>query len=504
MSKKTKVVDSKNKSKKPCFSFFKSVINSICKFARAVGLGCYKLYKNPKAQISFCIVLFFRFLVSSFLYIKKYSLIFPVLNTIILLLNLVLFRQKYRIYALFLYMPFIIFFNYKPLGIGSFYSYVIIIYCAIVILETLFSNKTIRKENLIRLMAIGILSVYSILLSLVFSGLNGLIKSISIFAYMLSIALFVIDSRSFKNKSFLILIILIGTVVANLLACLIIYVLKGEYVDSFLKNFLAPVYYKKYHDNNDSFRYPGLSSDPNYLGMNILLLTIIAVINFKQFRFKVAIIILLIISQIFPILGASRNYFVCLVGFAILFAFVVVKKKNGWLISLGIFSVMVLILFIFGNSLLSKVILRIISVDGRESLLDTLLSGRATLQMGYLSDYLLHPTSFIIGRGFVGSLLEGDSAHSIYVMSFRYFGLLGTLIYYFYISTFVNFRVCKTHKILITPIILLLIYGFTIDYISYSEMTLFLIFIYSQSFEGLSSNYNILKRESNENYTISI
>ena len=402
-------------------------------------------------------------------------------------------------------MPFIIFFNYKPLGIGSFYSYIILIYCGVVVLERLFSNKQIEKHNITRIVIIVVLAAYSIILSTIYSGLNGFIKTFSIFSYLLAISLFVIDNRSEKNHSFLILLMLIGMIAANLFACLIIYALKGEFVINFLKNFFAPVYYEKYITGNESFRYPGLSGDPNYLGMNVLVFTSIVLLNFKKLRFKVVIGILIVLLQTFPILGASRNYFICLIALVVFVTFILTTKaKKGWLISIGIYGSMLIVFIIFGSTLLSQVILRIISVDGRESLIDSLLSNRASLQMRYLSDYLLHPLSFIIGKGFVGSLLDGDSAHSIYVMSFRYFGIIGTVLYFYYISTFIDLKTCKKQKMFVIPIILLLIYGITIDYISYSEMTLFLVFIYYHSF-GLTKNDSTgVARLEHENYSISI
>ena len=456
-------------------------------------------------HIIFIVAMFVGFLVSSLLYIKSYKIIFPIINALILLSHFFVFKGKYRIYALFLYMPFIIFFNYKPLGVGSFYSYIIIFYCVIVLIEKLFSIKNIEKKDFIRLFIIASLAIYSIVLSLFFSGANGLIKSVSIFSYLVSIALIAIDNHSLKNQTVLIVITLVGMVMSNLLACIVIYFLKGDFVYNFLNNFLAPVYYRQYINGNSSFRYPGLTGDPNYLGMNVIFVTSIVLINFKRLKYKVLICILTAILQVFPFLGASRNYLMCLILMIVVATFVMsIKIKKGWIISIGIYGTLLLVFLFFGNSLLSQVLLRIISVDSRESLINSLLSGRATLQARYLSDYLLHPDSFIFGRGFGGSLLNGDSAHSIFVMSFRYFGIFGTILYYLYISSFIDKRVCKENTLFIVPIALLLIYGITIDYISYSEMTLFLLFIYYQSFFGVPKKIKIVSRLNYEGNSISI
>ena len=216
--------------------------------------------------------------------------------------------------------------------------------------------------------------------------------------------------------------------------------------------------------------------------LTILLLTK----NIQTFIFLIQEQISHTMLQIFPFLGASRNYFVCLILMIVIATFMMaIKMKKGWIASIAIYTTLLIVFLFLGDSLLSKVLLRIISVDERESLINSLLSGRASLQERYLSDYLLHPDSFIFGRGFGNSLLSGDSAHSVFVMSFRYFGIIGTVLYYYYISSFVDFEVCKDNKLLVVPILLLLIYGITIDYISYSEMTLFLLFIYSQSFFGI-------------------
>ena len=55
-------------------------------------------------------------------------------------------------------MPFIIFFNYKPLGIGSFYSYSVIAYCILIVIEFLLKkDKSIEDAaNIKRLLLIAI------------------------------------------------------------------------------------------------------------------------------------------------------------------------------------------------------------------------------------------------------------------------------------------------------------------------------------------------------------
>ena len=459
------------------------------------------LEKN-KYKILLIIFLFMLSIVSFFLYIKTYFVLFPIINAVILLSYLFIYRGKYRIYALYLYLPFITFFNYKPLKIGSFFSYIIIIYCLVIIIETLFSREKIENLDKKRILTGLTLAFISLFLSLIFSGINGFVKSISIFAYIMSISFLAIDKKASKNLSILILISAISLLAANILACFVIYVLKGEMASSFIKNFLADTYYRQYLANNGSFRYPGLSSDPNYLGMYVLVLSAVFLINYKKINYRGYIAAIIAILQIFPIIGASRNYLICLLGLISFLCLYYMKTNNfGWAISIVIMTTILLLFLVFSNTSLSSVLLRIVNIDQRNGILNSLSSGRTDLQSFYLSDYISHPFSFIIGKGFGKSLLNGDSAHSIYVMSFRYFGIFGTILYYSYILSFVDFEISKKNKVLFVPLIIIAVYGLTLDYISYSEMLLFIIFIYSLSFTKKLDN---LPTEENLYYEISI
>ena len=277
------------------------------------------------------------FLFSCVAYSIKNSLVFPIINSILLLASFFLFKGKYRLYSLFFSMPFIVFFNYKNLKIGSFYSYLIVVYCLLIFIEFFIQKrKTINKGELKRMIIIGFIAFYSLILTLFFSGISGAIKVVSIFAYMIGVSLFFFDKKANKNLSVLILLIALGMLIANILACFLLFIVKGNIAIQFLERFANKSYVLHYQANNASFRYPGLVNDPNYLGFYTLILTAIVVINFKKLKFKVLIAIVTLLLQIFPIIGESKNYFLVVVIMASLGALWFLKMKRGPLISTSI------------------------------------------------------------------------------------------------------------------------------------------------------------------------
>ena len=400
-------------------------------------------------------------------YAFKASVVFPIINSLLLIASFFLFKGKYRLYSFFLSMPFIVFFNYKPWGIGSFYSYAVIIYCILIVIE-FFLNKNKKVENtkdFRRVVIVLMLALYSIILTLINGGISGVIKTISIFSYIGCVSLFFFDYKSKKDLSVLILLIGVSLLIANVLACFILFFIKGDIAVQFLERFASKSYALHYKANNASFRYPGLANDPNYLGLYTLLITSVVAISFKKLRFKVPILIITLLIQIFPLIGESKNYFLVVILIGLIIAFSMLWRKNGVFISVGILSVGLIIL-ILGNSILLPTILRLINIDSRDGFLNALTTGRTSIQLMYFNEYLSHPTSLLFGRGF-NTLLNDASAHSVYVMSFWYFGIFGTILYYYWVFSYMPFSKFKKNKILLMPLLIMVVYALSLDYISY-------------------------------------
>ena len=463
-----------------------------------------KIYNNQIVQLSIMSAIAAAFLCTCFLYAFKNSIAFPIINTCLLLSTFFIFNGRYRMYSLFFAIPFVIFFNYKPLGIGSFFSYSIIFYSIIVIVELFFRKERDlgQKIDRNRLIAVLFLTFYSIIFTTFNSGFYGVFKTISIFAYIACVSLFFFDRKGKKNLTALILTIGISLLIANCLAYLILFILKGNTAIQFLERFTSRDYAIHYQANNASFRFPGLTNDPNYLGFYTLLLTSVVIMSFKRLKLKVLIVIVMVLLQAFPIIGESKNYFfTALISILAFIIYMMFKKKNGVFIGAGILLVCLGVLIIFGNSLLLPILLRIINVDSRDGFLNSFTTGRTTIQLMYFNEYITNPSSFLIGKGF-NSLLNNASAHSVFVMSFWYFGIIGTFLYYYWILTFFKISKLKEKKLFIAPLFIMFICAMSLDYISYSEMFLFILYLCALSINNYEGKNAI--NEGNRKYEISI
>ena len=466
-----------------------------------MGLAKIKDILNIKKHLQVYIfsALFALFLVSSILYIYKENVIFPIINFVILFSHLILYKGKYRIYALFLYVPFIVFFNYKPLNIGSFFSYFVLLYCLIVLIENLIKKDSFTNIEFRRITICLFLFIYVAILTLIYANIKELPRLISIFGYIFSIGFFIIDFKSSKNFEKIVFLITFGFLIANLIACFIFYIVKGNIATTFLKRFVSEKYAQQYNNPNSSFRYPGLSGDPNYLGFYVLFLSAIVLVNIKKLNHKPIFVVLVLLLQIFPIVGQSKNYIICFIAFVIAFCTIIsFKNKYGLLITASTLAALLMAL-ILSQSFLAPVILRFINLDFRNGFINAMTTGRFNIQLSYFNKFLSDPSSFIIGRGF-GSLYNDASAHNIYVMSIWYFGIFGSFIYVLYIISFINIKSLKINKFNLLPLIIILVCGLSLDFISYAEMFIFLLFTYYLSTKPLADTYLIDKQHFNEEY----
>lgn len=454
-----------------------------------VSVFANKIKQNIPA-ITFVLLLCI-FLVSSFLYALRSSVIFPIINVSILILLLYLFHGKYRIYSLIFCSPFIVFFNYKPFGFGSFYSYFIILYCVTILVE-FFIKREKKMSDLKPLFLVGFLALYAIILTLIFSGFNSVLRTISIFGYLASFFFLVLDTKGKKNPSFLLLFVALGLFLANVISYFIIYVVKGDVGLDFIERFINHHYAIQYKQLNLSFRFPGLAGDPNYLGLYTGFLTAIYIIFFKKIKCKWFLLPIVILLQVFPILGESKNYFIILIiGLIFAFIYSCFKFKKGIFIANSILICSIIVFLIFGNKLFVPIISRIINLDFRLGTLKALTTSRTSLQILYFNEYITNPTSFIFGKGFGNVFINGASAHSTYIMTFWYFGIAGTVFYYLYLYKMIGIHISNKKKFLLIPLLIPLFYGLSLDFVSYSEMLIFLLFIYSVFYKNFSFNADV-------------
>lgn len=415
---------------------------------------------------------------------------FPILNFAILVSSLFVYGGKYKNLLFLFSASFSIFFNIKQISIGSLFSYSVLMYVLLGIINLIKHKKILDKYYLKRIAYISIFSAYALILCFILSGFGGFVKMFSQCGYLAFIFIFICTEKNASSIKTSIIVMALGLLLSNILSCFILYILKGDIAINFLKTFMSDVYVKGYTNSNISFRYPGLFGDPNYLGFNTILLTILFAANFKQFRHKILALALFVSLHLFAIIGMSKNYLIALVIIAlVLLLRITFNNKYGIYYFLGTL-VISLILFVALEGVLLPTIKRFVFLDTREGFLNAITTERSTLVSYYLSEFLRRPSSFIIGNGIWKSMLDsGSSSHNIYISLFWYFGLFGTLFYILYFCSLLNFKVIKKDFYSIVFLFVVAFYGLSLDFSTNAIFYFFCFSLFGVYVKNLAKSY---------------
>lgn len=430
--------------------------------------GLLKILKNKKDifVILFLCVLIFAF---STLDCLLSNSIFAIANGFILLISLFFAKGKYRFYIFLFSASFSKFFNLKFLSIGSFYLYCSLFYF-IIILVDLIVSKRILQPNIFKILILFLLlCFYALIVCLITGGIKSVFQIIGQFGLFSLVFSVLFDNKCLKNKCFGIAIAAFGLFASNVFASIIFYVIKGNVAINFLKDYYSSSYLNAYR-MGDGFRYPGLIGDPNYLSFYTILITILFISCFEQFKFKLLFIALFVILHGFALLGLSKNYILMLFIATLVFSVWLARKSLVKFFIFALIFVLSSFLLLFLSDSLLPLIKRIIFLDTREGFLNALTTGRTTLLTYYLSDFLKNPTHLLFGNGVYGAMLDhGSSSHNLYVSLLWYFGIIGSS---FYISYFLQLFKKKSDykKIDFMFLIVIFLFGFSLDFSTNSIM----------------------------------
>lgn len=441
-----------------------------------------KLIKEKYEKIKFINnkYTFFSFLVLNlalcFVYaITDFGFVIPVVNIIIFALSMFFVNAKYRVYCLLFFAPFIKLLTIKELNIGSFYSYILLFYDALILMPAFIKRKISFKT----LFVVVFFAIYVVVISIVGGGLAGFVKSVSFLGYIFSILAFENDTYARKDITYLILSLLCGLILSNALACFVIYFMGRDIAINFLNSFISPTYAKFFAANNGSFRYPGLAGDPNFLGLYTLFLTAIIIVFYRKLHFKPLILFLTIFLQFFSFLGLSKSYILVLVVMLFFVLYYFFRKKKKLLhVLVPILVVIVFSLFIVQPSFFQSLMNRFLFLDTRNGFLYAFTTQRSSIQFIYCSNLLSNPLRLLFGSGVSGEELF-KNAHNFYIMLIWDFGIVGVALYISYCSLFLKLKYLIINKFLFLPLIVLFVYGFSLDFVLYAEIIYFSYFIFS-------------------------
>ncbi len=253
--------------------------------------------------------------------------------------------------------------------------------------------------------------------------------------------------------------------------------------------------------NNE--RFMAFCENPNQL--QIFCVIGLAMIMFLFYAQKININYFVITSLVLTtagILTMSKSYLICLMLLLVLFLIMMYKKNARVGICVTIAMIVLVVIFVmFFRNTISAIIGRFTQYN-YTSLIDNLLTGRASIWGVYISKWAQSFTSVLFGYGVTAPNLVEIGTHSVYVdMIYRY-GLIGIVligyIIYLYISRTNNKKErFKLYNVM--PLLMFLILSFveTIFYTKYIFMFVLLCsFLFGHELEetkGQSGNKNLIK-----------
>lgn len=191
----------------------------------------------------------------------------------------------------------------------------------------------------------------------------------------------------------------------------------------------------------DIMRMGGISGDPNYCGL-LVLMSVALLCTLYYFK-RIKIEFWFFISFLIPLgfFTYSKSYFLCIAALVVfLILFVLLPKHTGW----GILSIVAVVVIV---SMATSGKIEVINVILDRFLNEDFSTGRAELNNIYLNYIWDTPFTLFFGEGISAYKFEGISktVHNIYIEALFKFGVFGVAIYL--VTLFNSISFTKTKKI---------------------------------------------------------
>ena len=424
--------------------------------------------RSEYLKIFFLVFLAILFYFFTSLYLHTSKWLFLVIGGIVVLSQLFVFKGEYRIYSIIFYIPATNCMIVKGANIGSFLTWCIAVYfilCFIALLISYKKEQGFTYELKVTIL-FGIFAVFSFITQLVNIQTVSIIKYFSSLLYISIPMLFLIDNRAQKNIKTLIIVFALSHIISNLYAFLYLYILK-DYSELFIETFIPNNYNSYIRQDLSDVRFPGLNGDSNHNSFYVLYSSSLIVLYLYRYKKDyIIMVLLLILLQIFALLGGSKTYIMVFAVSAI-FAFITIfkNKKNFVLILIGfILSILFIFVIVLYIPSLSKVFLRLITQDYRDGFLESLSTYRISIWTTYLSEMMVNPFKLLIGHGLSAQKLLNNHYHNMFIQSLWELGIIGSLFLFLYYNSFFSSkkRIVKINSIYFLPILIILLFGLSL------------------------------------------
>lgn len=449
------------------------------------------LYKKYSILIVFLLII--AFFASSVCFIFIRSNAFPIINGLILLSFLFLFRGKYRAYAFIFFSSFTKCMMLINTRIGSFLTWNMLAYIVVVLIERLIAKKqfTSNEKTLITFYLVFVITA---ILADIFNINNvSILKSISALSYLSIPIVLSLDMKANKEIKIILFVFSLSIIAMNVFAFVFVYIFK-QFTSSFLAVYL-PKHIAQMNYNSSNYRFSGLTGDPNHNSLYIVIaISLNLIYSQKTKRKTIFIHIMNCIMAFFGLVGQSKTFLLALIiGFFVIMLDMAKDKKNLSTVLIVSSATIVCGMFLFISiPFLSNVLLRFINIDTRVGFLESITTQRLHIWKNYLSYISSDPLRIVFGHGVwpTEKLFDWDY-HNFYIQIIWEFGLFGTFAFFGYMFKSVK-PTFKEKKISYTlPIIMLVFYGFSL-HILYDEFIYSALYLYKRLIEEYEYSDSIL------------
>lgn len=187
--------------------------------------------------------------------------------------------------------------------------------------------------------------------------------------------------------------------------------------------------------NSISTRFTGLDLDPNYFSLQVLIAMacLLVLFNLDGKREKKSIVLLVILA-FFGILTYSKMFIITLVVFIMMTFIVFIKNNVKTAIKFSSFIVIIcgVALYFFYEKLFEIYWIRFF---GSGISTDAITTGRVSSWGLFVNELLQNTKVFVLGAGFGTSFAKVKMAHTMYLSTPYYIGLIGVALSVLYISS---------------------------------------------------------------------
>ena len=328
-----------------------------------------------------------------------------------------------KIYILIYLLPFYNVIKFNPDG---FVLCSIILLVAISILAVEFLIDILKKRKKINWIITGLFGAIAGYILIPFGPFN-LMYTLKLLSTLAILYLVFVNKEELEFKT-MVYFLLIGFLIA---CCLVPFRYVSSRVELFLPDFPAYVGKQK--------RFSGLTSDPNYFVVEVLLLiTCLTQLYFTN-KIKVSYYPFLFVLLIIGFLTVSKAYFITLCVFCVLVLIKLFinkfkyKEKIGKDITYFIITLLLAVavcvpqIFALFGRFIDESYVNFNEKRGSAAL-NTFTTGRSEIWIQYFYEIISTPKNLLFGQGIGGALPSAIdiSPHNIFIELLYYFGLVGS------------------------------------------------------------------------------